>query len=423
MSRLQDHPWRVKYSADDGDLIAEFYIPALACAVRYDRTTGYFSADTLTLALRGIEGLVRNQGHLRLIVGCTLDAPEVAAIERGLALRDAIAHRLLTVPLAAPALPAHAAALELLAWLVSHGILEVKVAVPCDARRHPLPGPALFHEKSGILEDPTGDILAFSGSLNETAAGWQSNWESFHVYTSWSSGEAHIAEEEKTFARLWTDQAQRALVVAIPDAVRQNLLQFLPLDGQPPQRLHPSEDIPPLPRGGGPEGRGGSPFNHPGADAPPLLEKEGNDEGETDLLRNPRPVIWSFIHRAPALPNGGERIGEATSAVQPWPHQIRAFQRMYDAWPPKLLIADEVGLGKTIQAGLVLRQAWLAGKARRILILAPKAVLQQWRIELREKFNLNWPIYDGQNPHRQPALRGHRGNRCLPGAAGTNPVV
>jgi SNF2 family DNA or RNA helicase len=76
---------------------------------------------------------------------------------------------------------------------------------------------------------------------------------------------------------------------------------------------------------------------------------------------------------------------------------------MYDAWPPKLLIADEVGLGKTIQAGLLLRQAWLAGKAQRILILAPKAVLQQWQIELREKFNLHWPIYDGQKLHWPPS--------------------
>ena len=55
-----------------------------------------------------------------------------------------------------------------------------------------------------------------------------------------------------------------------------------------------------------------------------------------------------------------------------------------------------MGLGKTIQAGLLLRQAWLAGRAKRILILAPKAVLKQWQIELREKFNLNWPIYDGR---------------------------
>ena len=64
---------------------------------------------------------------------------------------------------------------------------------------------------------------------------------------------------------------------------------------------------------------------------------------------------------------------------------------MYDTWPPKLLIADEVGLGKTVQAGMLLRQAWLSGKARRILILAPKAVLRQWQIELREKFQPQCP--------------------------------
>ena len=84
--------------------------------------------------------------------------------------------------------------------------------------------------------------------------------------------------------------------------------------------------------------------------------------------------------------------------MTPWPHQVRAFDRLYGAWPPRLLIADEVGLGKTIQAGMLLRQAWLAGRARRILILAPKAVLGQWQMELREKFNLNWPDL------RRPAL-------------------
>ena len=45
---------------------------------------------------------------------------------------------------------------------------------------------------------------------------------------------------------------------------------------------------------------------------------------------------------------------------------------------------------------MLLRQAWLAGKAKRILVLARKAVLAQWQIELREKFNLDWPIYDGK---------------------------
>ncbi|MBK8121130.1 MAG: hypothetical protein IPK39_19660 [Sulfuritalea sp.] len=66
------------------------------------------------------------------------------------------------------------------------------------------------------------------------------------------------------------------------------------------------------------------------------------------------------------------------------------------------MIADEVGLGKTIEAGLLLRQTWLSGRARRILVLAPKAVLTQWQVELREKFNLDWPIYDGDSLVWQP---------------------
>ena len=105
---------------------------------------------------------------------------------------------------------------------------------------------------------------------------------------------------------------------------------------------------------------------------------------------------------------GVSYVGEATSAVIPWPHQVRSFERLYRDWPPKLLIADEVGLGKTIQAGMLLRQAWLAGRAKRVLVLAPKAVLKQWQIELREKFNLNWPIYDGHKLvwYPSPAWRG-----------------
>ena len=56
---LADHPWRLKYTPEDGDLVKLFYVPALEDAVRYDRLTGYFNSGALTLAARGIEGLVR----------------------------------------------------------------------------------------------------------------------------------------------------------------------------------------------------------------------------------------------------------------------------------------------------------------------------------------------------------------------------
>lgn len=73
-------------------------------------------------------------------------------------------------------------ALELLAWMVGQGILDVKIAVPCDEDKQPIGGSFIYHEKAGILQDAEGNRLAFSGSLNETPAGWKFNTEAFHVY-------------------------------------------------------------------------------------------------------------------------------------------------------------------------------------------------------------------------------------------------
>ena len=59
------------------------------------------------------------------------------------------------------------------------------------------------------------------------------------------------------------------------------------------------------------------------------------------------------------------------------------------------MLCDEVGLGKTIEAGVALRQLIISGVAKRVLILVPKSVLVQWQEELYEKFALNIPRYDG----------------------------
>ncbi len=382
---LNDRDWQFKYTPEDGDLVRVFYVPALQDAERYDRLTGYFDAGALALAARGVEGLVRNEGRMRLIVGCTLDPEEIDAIREGETLRDRVERRLAELPLAPPDTDA-AHALELLAWMIGRGHLDVKVAVPCDANRRPIEGTAIFHEKSAVIEDRAGYKIAWTGSLNETTAGWQRNWESINVYRSWGPEPERVDREEQNFARLWADQSPRAIVLDVPDAARQDLLRFLP--SELPARLKEKAPAP-----------------------EPAVEPVTPEMPATPPLppTDRRRLVWSFIQRAPSLPAGGMEVGAETAAIDPWPHQVRAFERLYTRWPPKLLIADEVGLGKTIQAGLLLRQAWLAGRAKRILILAPKAVLKQWQIELREKFNLNWPIYDEGKLVRYPA-RALRGN-------------
>ncbi len=387
---LRDREWRLKYTAEDGDLVRLFYIPALEDAERYDRLTGYFNAGALALAARGIEGLVRNDGRMRLVVGCTLDPPEIDAIERGEQLRSLVERRLTGFPLAPPD-PASAGALELLAWMVARGFLEVKVAVPCDAAGTPVAEDGIFHEKTGIVEDRVGDRLAWSGSLNETGAGWRSNWESIGVYTSWGPEPGRVDEEETNFARIWAGKAKRVIVMDVPEAARRDLMRFMPATDMPAQ-LEPKSGDEPSERSVGDAGPPPLPATTPAA--PPKGDLRGR--------------VWRFIREAPSRAHGGERVGEATAAVDPWPHQARAFERLYGDWPPRLLIADEVGLGKTVQAGMLLRQAWLAERTRRILVLTPKAVLRQWQIELREKFNLNWPIYDGGKLtwYPSPAMRG-----------------
>ena len=373
VNSLREYNWGVKYHSDNNDLLRDFYEPALKCAVRYDRTTGFFTASVLTFAARGIEGIVKNKGHMRLIVGCTLNQPEVEAIQKGSSLRACVEAKLLEIPLIADA-PTKSDALELLAWMIANDYLEIKVSIPCSEDRQPLALNNLFHEKAGVIEDHNGDRLAFNGSINETAHGWRDNWESFHVFTDSASMGQHIDAEENSFAALWNNRAKKCLVLDLPEAIRKNLLQFQPDNDQPPKRLK----------------------------GVPITEDQGTDKNqdrdegtETLDIELKRRLLWGIIKHSPKFSNGGERIGEATSVIIPWAHQVRTYYRIWNNWPPKLLIADEVGLGKTIEAGMILRQAWLSGRAKRILILAPTAILTQWQIELREKFNLNWPIYNG----------------------------
>ena len=84
----------------------------------------------------------------------------------------------------------------------------------------------IFHEKAGIIEDRTGEKIAWNGSLNETTAGWRTNWESINVYTSWGPQPERVVAEETNFARIWANRSPRLSVFDVPDAVRRDLLRF-----------------------------------------------------------------------------------------------------------------------------------------------------------------------------------------------------
>lgn len=78
-----------------------------------------------------------------------------------------------------------------------------------------------------------------------------------------------------------------------------------------------------------------------------------------------------------------------------YPHQIFVAHRVVQTYKPRFILSDEVGLGKTIEAGLILKELRARGLVHRILITVPANLVNQWETELRKKFNERFTIYDG----------------------------
>jgi ATP-dependent helicase HepA len=109
------------------------------------------------------------------------------------------------------------------------------------------------------------------------------------------------------------------------------------------------------------------------------------------------PRLWSL--RQSAIRNQQEArsrevrglIGGRVSLI---PHQLYIAEEVANRQAPRVLLADEVGLGKTIEACLILHRLHLSGRARRILILVPDALVNQWFVELYRRFAMSFAIYD-----------------------------
>ena len=140
---LRSYDWGSIYEsqpgADGSYLVDEFYVPALERSTRYDRIAGYFDSGSLAAAADGIETFVDNEGKMRLIVGAQLQPKDRPVLE---ALADDLKDSL--EELDEDTLDAR---LELLAWLLREGRLDIKIAVPKQGDW------GIFHPKVGIFHD------------------------------------------------------------------------------------------------------------------------------------------------------------------------------------------------------------------------------------------------------------------------------
>ncbi|HEY6984799.1 MAG TPA: RNA polymerase-associated protein RapA [Rhodanobacteraceae bacterium] len=106
-----------------------------------------------------------------------------------------------------------------------------------------------------------------------------------------------------------------------------------------------------------------------------------------------------FDFRVAALRRRAEAMrspawGLASARIDHIAHQLRVAGIVSQRRPPRALLADEVGLGKTIEAGMILARQIAAGRAQRVLVIAPPSLTSQWFVELLRRFNLPFALFD-----------------------------
>lgn len=495
---LRDLQLKLEYRTGQDDLVNDFYIPCLEKCVGYHRAAGYFSAQVLNLAARGVAGLIRNEGSMRLVVDPLLSSQDVEQIKKGYSERlDEVLVRNLKDTLA-NADEETLKRVEATAWLVATGKLEIKVAIVTGEQNIPLNYP--YHEKWGIFVDSAGDKVVFTGSMNETPQGLEKNFESIDVYASWKGEDPkeRVRTKEQDFEKLWQDKTPGLRIFDFPEAAKKELLKHRPAKAptEDPGYIEPRcpaclelVDRPTIQRGvpiclsckaflplalvgfshymiegsrvqvrvgdrlsngrvlaadyskplftvrldtgqsldaegeiqrvafksgqkvlangkpavvmshsvGQKDGRltytvlleeqeriipelGVEP-------APPSVEEEIRTHAFEDPQRWSLYILASIIHSAPFMANG-EALLTASSKVKPYPHQLTIAGRIVNTVPPRFLLSDEVGLGKTIEVGLAIKELQLRGLLDRVLIVAPKLLVNQWIGELERRFNV-----------------------------------
>lgn len=394
-SLLNQHPWRISYASDTSNPVADFYIPALERSTQYDRKSGFFNSAILSQVAGGLGAFLQNEGRIRLIMSCHLSQTDLQAIQQGYALRDAVAAQL-DANLTPPTSFAQLKRFEILSWLIQSGRLDIRIAIPLRQDGQPLdPDEAInthyiYHEKVCLFTDTDGNQIATTGSNNESSGGWNFNVESFHVFCSWEGPRdlARVQEEVLRFEQHWHNQIPSVRVFEVPEAVKRKLIRYAP-----PQRptWKPENEFNQRPL---------TPQEREQLDMPDPEVAESEDVPATifldeDTHNQERAAFETIanIHQDP----GCLSACLTSIPIQPWPHQIKILKRAAAEFPRSFLIADEVGLGKTIETGLILRYLVVSQKVKRVLVLAPASVQPQWHEELREKFNLHfWSYTQGE---------------------------
>ena len=208
---LKDINIKQEYRSLSDDIINDFYIPLLSEATLYQRAVGFFSSSALIELTKGICGLIKNGGKIRLIASPRLSEDDIEAINNGLKKRETIIEEALLRTLEIHSGDFQEERLNLLSNLIAYGKLEIKIAFLESLNEY-----AMYHEKMGLITDIDNNTVAFSGSMNESLNAFRLNYESIDVFTSWLES-SRVKKKMNTFEAMWKNSEKGVRVIDFPE--------------------------------------------------------------------------------------------------------------------------------------------------------------------------------------------------------------
>lgn len=211
-----------EYRSLSDNIVKDFYTPLLENAVLYKRAVGFFSSTALIDISKGITGLIKNGGKMLLVASPRLSDEDIEAIDKGFEVRNNIIEKALTNSLIEPKNIFEEKRLNLLANLIANGQLEIKIAFIEHSNKI-----GIFHEKMGLIYDKNNNIVAFTGSMNETTTAFTYNYESIDVFCSWTEDKGRVFAKESAFSAIWNDYEPNIRIIEFPKIAKEMFQKYI----------------------------------------------------------------------------------------------------------------------------------------------------------------------------------------------------
>jgi hypothetical protein len=207
---LRDIELKEQYRSDRDDMVSEFFIPCLDNCIEYDRAIELVSVRSLTNFYLGIQNFIDNQPRMRIVTGHRLKTADLNFLSKIFqngksfvptsGLDDEKAKRLYD--------------------MIKSENLKIKIAIPNSEEVY-----GSFGEKIGIFRDEKDDIVAFTGTSNETFDPQTRNFESIDVFTSWND-KSRVEIKIRDFEDLWENKTKNVDIFDFEYAVKNNMLKY-----------------------------------------------------------------------------------------------------------------------------------------------------------------------------------------------------